>query len=126
MSVSSGIWHFRGKLGRSRMPSQLLLFLESPASIYLLKVSNRNIRTRCEICSKLPVKPLESFWCLYCWLWKYVTPCSSIFIINFEHVIACWELPKILSISSFKKPIGKFSVEKLISIFWYLRMAIYK
>ena len=30
-----------------------------PASIYLLKVNNRNTRTRCEICSKLTIKILE-------------------------------------------------------------------
>ena len=27
-----------------------------PAGIYLLKVNNRNTRTRCEICSKLTIK----------------------------------------------------------------------
>ena len=41
-----------------------------PAGIYLLKVNNRNTRTRCEICSKLAIKTperrLASFWCLYC------------------------------------------------------------
>ena len=31
----------------------------NPASLYLLKVSNRNIRTRCEICSKLTIKTPE-------------------------------------------------------------------
>ena len=40
------------------------------AGIYLLKVNNRNTRTRCEICSKLTIKTperrLASFWCLYC------------------------------------------------------------
>ena len=30
-----------------------------PAGIYLLKVNSRNIRTRCEICSKLTIKTLE-------------------------------------------------------------------
>ena len=30
-----------------------------PAVIYLLKVSNRNTRTRCEICSKLTIKTPE-------------------------------------------------------------------
>ena len=30
-----------------------------PAGIYLLKVSNRNTRTRCEICSNLPIKTTE-------------------------------------------------------------------
>ena len=43
-----------------------------PAGIYLLRVNNRNARTRCEICSKF-------------------TPCSSVSIVNFEHVIL-WEL----------------------------------
>ena len=45
-------------------------FKASPAGIYLLKVNNRNTRTRCEICSKLTIKTperrLASFWCLYC------------------------------------------------------------
>ena len=35
----------------------------SPAGNYMLKVNSRNIRTRCEICSKLTIKALE---CLYC------------------------------------------------------------
>ena len=51
----------------------LIISLKScvlPAGIYLLKVNNRNTRTRCEICSKLTIKTperrLASFWCLYC------------------------------------------------------------
>ena len=31
-------------------------FRTFPAGIYLLKVNNRNSRTRCEICSKLIIK----------------------------------------------------------------------
>ena len=31
----------------------------NPAGIYLLKVNNRNTRTRCEICSKLTIKTPE-------------------------------------------------------------------
>ena len=34
-------------------------FTSCPAGIYLLKVSNRNTRTRCEICSKLTIKAPE-------------------------------------------------------------------
>ena len=49
----------------------------NPASIYLLKVNNRNIRTKCEIRS-------------------YFTLCSSVSIVNFEHVIADWEKAKLL------------------------------
>ena len=41
-----------------------------PAGIYLLKVNNRNSRTRCEICSKLTIK------------WRR----PSVFIVNFEHI----------------------------------------
>ena len=41
----------------------------------ILKGNNRNTRTRCEICSKLPIKTLERQWCL-----------SVVFIINYEHI----------------------------------------
>ena len=41
-----------------------------PAGIYLLKVNNRNTRTRCEICSKLTIKKPE----------------RRIFIVNSEHI----------------------------------------
>ena len=34
-------------------------FIAFPAGIYLLKVNNRNTRTRCEICSKLTIKTPE-------------------------------------------------------------------
>ena len=44
-----------------------------PAGIYLLKINNRNSRTRCEICSKLTIKTAER---------RHVS------IVNFEHVIA--------------------------------------
>ena len=30
-----------------------------PAGIYLLKVNNRNIGTRCEICTKLTIKEMK-------------------------------------------------------------------
>ena len=32
-----------------------------PAGIYMLKVNNRNTRTRCEICSKLTIK-IPVYW----------------------------------------------------------------
>ena len=51
-----------------------------PAGIYLLKVDNRNNRTRCEICSKLtPCSKLT-----------YFTPCSGISTVNFEQVNSGW------------------------------------
>ena len=45
------------------------------ANIYLLKVNNRNTRTRCEICSNLTIKTLE----------------RRVSIVNFRHVIVGWE-----------------------------------
>ena len=46
------------------------------AGIYLLKVNNRNTRTRCEIFSKLTKKiPERHHWHR-----------SGIFIVNFEHI----------------------------------------
>ena len=32
------------------------IFIIVPADIYLLKISNRNTRARCEVCSKLTIK----------------------------------------------------------------------
>ena len=43
--------------------------------IYLLKVNNRNTRTRCEICSKLTIKTLEQ---------KHSRR-SGVFLVDFEH-----------------------------------------
>ena len=42
----------------------------NPADIYLLKVNNKNTRTRCETCSKLTIK----------------APRSGVFIVNFKHI----------------------------------------
>ena len=40
------------------------MFSDFTASIYLLKVGNRNTRTRCKICSKLTIKTSERrHWC---------------------------------------------------------------
>ena len=47
-----------------------------PASIYMLKVNNKNLRTRCKICSKLTIKTSgRRHWRRY-----------SAFIVNFEHI----------------------------------------
>ena len=43
-----------------------------PVGNYMFKVNNRNTRTCC----------------LYCWLWTYFRPCSSVSIVNFEQVNA--------------------------------------
>ena len=50
-------------------------FRVRPVDIYLLKVNNRNTRTRGEICSNLTIKtPERHQWCR-----------SDVFIVNFEH-----------------------------------------
>ena len=51
----------------------------NPACVYMLKVNNRNTRTRYEICSKLTIKIPER------------NHCSSVSIVNFEYVIAGWD-----------------------------------
>ena len=51
-------------------------FRLSPASIYLLKVNNRNTRAGCEICSKLTIKTPE----------RHQSRCSGVFIVNVEHI----------------------------------------
>ena len=69
--------------------------IHSPAGIYLLKVNNRNTRTRCEICSKLTIKTLErchwrSFGVFIVNFEHISYLFSSVFIVKFEHVIAGW------------------------------------
>ena len=50
--------------------------LKKTADIYLLKVYNRNTRTRCGICSQLTIKiPARHQWSR-----------SDIFIVNFENI----------------------------------------
>ena len=51
-------------------------FFINPAGIYLLKVSNRNTRTICKICSKLLVKTPE----------RRQWGRSGVFIVNFKHI----------------------------------------
>ena len=90
----------------------------TPSGNYMFKVNNKNTKTRCEILLKLTIKtpeqrqwsntlkkfvgklptncfecfwPMVSFWCLYYYLWTHFTPCSSIFIANFEQVNASWD-----------------------------------
>ena len=70
---------------------------DSPAGISLLNINNRNTGTRCEICSKLT-------WCLYCYLWTYFTPFSSFSIVNFENVIADWELVSVSLLGISRNP----------------------
>ena len=52
------------------------IMIHYPAGIYLLKVNNRNNKTRYEICSKLTINMLERR------QWRR----SGVFIVNFEHI----------------------------------------
>ena len=75
----------------------LSICLSSPASIYLRKVNNRNTRKRCEICSKLTIKtPKRRQWRrfgVFIVNFEHISHlCSSVSVVNFEHVIAGWVL----------------------------------
>ena len=60
-------------------------FSTRPAGNYMFKANNKNTRTKCEICSKLTIKiPERRRWHIC----TYFTPCSSVFIVNFEKVDA--------------------------------------
>ena len=63
----------------------------NPAGIYLLKVSKRNTRARCEICSKLTIKIPERRHC--------------IIIVNFEHILHLVLVFILLTLSR-KMPVG--------------------
>ena len=65
LNVSLNVWH-------NWLVTIKMLQL-NPHDIYLLRVSNRNTRTRCEICSKLTMKTRH---------WRR----SGIFIGDFEHI----------------------------------------
>ena len=63
----------------------------------MFKVNNRNTRTRCEICSKLTIKtPERPQWrrsgAFIVSFGHVLTQCSSVSIVNFEHVNVGWVL----------------------------------
>ena len=62
---------------------------------YISKVSNTVIENKLWnmfMCNKKDTRttPIASFWCLYCYLWTYFTPWSTVSIVNFEQVNASW------------------------------------
>ena len=59
----------------------------------MFKVNNTNTRTRCGICSKLTIKTRERGVVLVTFLLTFniITPCFSVFIVNFEQVNAAWD-----------------------------------
>ena len=69
----------------------------NPAGIYLLKVNNRNTRTRCEICSKITIKTPERRH------WRR----SGVFIVSFEHISHLVLLFLLLTLNM-QLPAGKY------------------
>ena len=53
------------------------LIYDSPAGIYMLKVNNRNTRTRCEICLNLTIKIPE----------RHHVPVSLLLTLNIFHIL---------------------------------------
>ena len=66
-------------------------FIILPAGIYMLKVNNKNTRTRCEICSKLTINiPERRRSGIFIVNSEYISNLALVFFFfdNFEHVIA--------------------------------------
>ena len=64
-----------------------------PASIYLFNVNNANIRTMCEICSKLTIKLPQRRQCrsyVFNIYFEQISHCSNAFIVDSEQVNAVW------------------------------------
>ena len=60
-----------------------------PTIIYLIKVSNRNTKNKCEIGSKLTIKTAEQLSTVFIVNWICFTPFSSVPVIVFEEVKVC-------------------------------------
>ena len=84
------------------------------ASIYLLKVNNKNTRIRCKIRSKLIKTPKQRHWRRsgVFIVVNFFHTFSSISIVNFEHLIAGWDRSSVWTIRS------RFTVRHL-TIFYY-------
>ena len=81
------------------MITPLKISRNSQWSIYLLKVNNKNTRTRCEICSTLTIKtPKRRDWRR-----------SSVFIVNFEHTFTPCFSASIVGWPSFRKNFFTFN-----------------
>ena len=69
----------------------------NPAGNYMLRVNNRNTRTRCKICSKLKNTPERRHWHR-----------SGVFSINSEHISHLNVVFILLTLLSWKIPAGKY------------------
>ena len=107
------------------------LTVNNPASIHLFKVNNRNIRTKCELCSKLTIKKPErrqngpihfknlaanATRFLKC-VWPFWHR-SGVFIVNFErasHLVLVF----LLLTLNMQLPAGKLNASK-VNFCWFL------
>ena len=94
LNIRSKIW--LRYLRTSSASTESAQTLRNPAGICMLKVNNRNTRTRCQICLKLTIKTGTRF--EICSKLTIKTPKrrrwrrSGVFIANSEHVIVGLEL----------------------------------
>ena len=105
-------WIFSGKKFSDKTKSHefYLCVTYSSGWLYLLlqklillynKFINRNTRKRCEICSKLTIKiPERRQWCrsgIFIVNFEHIPHlCSSVSVVNLEHVIAGWDTSPII------------------------------
>ena len=61
-----------------------------PTGIYLLKVNNRNTRTRCKICSKLTIKLPDRRHCVFLVSFEHISHLVLVFLLTLKHVISGW------------------------------------
>ena len=78
-----------------------------PAGIYLLKVNNRNTRTRCEICLKLTIKTPE----------QRQLRLSGVFIVNSEHISHLILMFLLLSLNM-QLPAGRVLLKGMFASFY--------
>ena len=73
--------------------------LVNPANICLFKFNNKNIRKRCETCSKLTMKRSERRltylipFDVLKYFWTYFTPFSTVSVVDFEQVNISCDVP---------------------------------
>ena len=71
---------------------QIPIFLQIMETMKMIKITKiiqtikmKVIKQQINICSNTTVE--KKFWCLHGYLWTYFTPCSSVFDVDFKHVI---------------------------------------
>ena len=85
----------------------------NPADIYLLKVNNRNTRTRCEICSKLTTKTPDVVLIVFTVIFEHISPLVLVFLLLTLNMY----LPagKICSMTNFQQPVKRKRLSKQVA-----------